>query len=170
MRCSRGDAKNQAFNAVVTFPSSVSEGSTVTVRIDSVPSSKLSHFGLNYIWDMTTEYVIPDGATYVPGSAHIVADTGTANVRTGASVAQFGRRLRVVLPAHVANGSTYTPPSVEFALRIDAHGGTPLALAFAHYEVSANVFLLGNLTTTCEPNPNPYPIGMTLVDPHGAVQ
>ena len=46
----------------------------------------ISHFGLHYIHNMTADYAIPTGTTYVEGSARIVPGTGTANARPGASV------------------------------------------------------------------------------------
>jgi hypothetical protein len=162
MVCTHGDHKNQ-FTALVTMPASGRPGSEVTVRIASLPSERISHFGLNYIHDMTTDYLLPEGATYVEGSARIVPGTGTANVTPGARVARTGRSLRVTLPAHVENGSGYTPPTVEFALRVDAPPGVALPLKFSHYEMIAHVLLLGELKTTCDPPAGPATIGVTRV-------
>jgi hypothetical protein len=145
------------------MPAAQPTGSVFTIRIDSIPSAKISHVGLFYLRDMTTEYVLPEGVTYVTGSAHIVPGTGTPNVLTGASVTASGRGIRVSLPARVDNGSSYTPPSVEFSVRVDAPARTDLALKFSRYEVVANVFVIGDLKTVCEPPPDGGVIGVTRV-------
>jgi hypothetical protein len=162
--CSRGPS-GQTFAAWVSVPSVAAEHATYRVRIDSVPSERLSKTGLNYIHGMWTDYVVPAGARYVEGSAHLVPGTGTANVRAGARVWHDRGTIHMWLPAHVPNGSGYTPPSVEYDLEVLAPAGTSLPLAFARYRVSANVFLLGDLDVTCEPSPRPYPLARTVVTP-----
>lgn len=158
--CSRGPS-GQALHTVVTMPPAQPTGSRFTVRIDGVPAEKLSHGGLNYIFDLATDYVLPAGAAYVEGSARIVPDTGTPNVRAGARVWKDASGLHTLLPGHVENGSGYTAPSVEFQLDVTAPAGTVLALKLAEHRVAANVFLLGNLNTTCTPTPAPFAIGTT---------
>jgi len=160
--CSRGPSA-QSFHAVVTMPATSPLGSRFTVRIDSVPSGKLSHTGLNYIFDMATDYLVPVGATYVDGSARIVPSTGTSNVRAGARAWHDAAGIHTLLPAHVDNGSGYTPPSVEFELEVTAAAGTALAVQLGQVRVAANVFLLGDLRTTCTPPPAPRnTIGTTV--------
>lgn len=160
--CSRGPS-GQSFHAVVTMPATQPVGSRFTVRIDSVPSAKLSHTGLNYIFDMATDYVVPTGTTYVDGSARVVPNTGTSNVRPGARAWHDAAGIHTLLPAHVDNGSGYTPPSVEFELEVTAAAGTALALQLGQVRVAANVFLLGDLRTTCTPTAAPRnTIGTTL--------
>ncbi len=80
--CSRGPSE-QAFTAMITLPHAAEQGATYTVRIDALPSGRIAHFGLNHIHDMATDYVVPSGAKYVPGSARIVLETGTPNVVAG---------------------------------------------------------------------------------------
>lgn len=164
LECSRGP-ETQALHAVVTMPAHRPPGSTLRIRIDGWPSGKISHGGLNYIHDMTTDYLLPAGTRYLEGSARVLPATGTANAREGARVWRDGGRIRLRLPAKIKNGSSFTPPSLEFAVEIQAPAGTLLSLQFDHYEVTANVFLLGDLQTICEPRPKPYTIGVTRVDP-----
>ena len=161
--CSRGPSA-QWFNAVVTMPASWPAGSTFAVRIDSVPSGTISHMGLNYIHDMTTDYFVPTGTRYVTGSARLVPGTGTPNVCEGARAWGDAAGIHLRLPGRVENGSSYTPPSLEFQVEIGAPAGALVELRFRRYQVTANVFLLGDLHTTCAPNPNPYTIGVTHVE------
>jgi len=114
---------------------------------------------------MVTDYWLPTGTTYVTDSLRIVPETGTPNARAGARAWQDGMGIHVELPARIDNGTGYTPPSVEFDLKIDAPAGTVLALRFAHYEVTANVVVLGDLHSACDPKPKPYTIGETVVLP-----
>jgi hypothetical protein len=162
--CSRGPS-GQALNVVVTMPSTQATGTTFAIRIDSTPSGKISHTGLNSIFEMQTDYLLPAGMAYVEGSARLVPDTGTPNVRTTARVWHDAAGIHLVLPAHVQNGSSYTPPSIELQVEVRAPAGTTLALQLSRHSVSASVFLLGTLRTTCDPTPRPYTIGTTLVGP-----
>jgi hypothetical protein len=166
--CSRGPSA-QSFQTVVTMPSSLPAGAVLGVQIDGVPSGKISHMGLNYIHDMTTEYLVPAGTRYVEGSAHLVPGSGTPNVRAGARA--WGARgvIHLVLPAHVENGSSYIPPSLAFDAQITAPAGAVVSLKFDRYEVTANVFLLGDLHTVCGPHPRPYTIGVTRVAPRSSL-
>ena len=153
-----------ALDAVVTEPFSQPAGSTFTIRIDSMPSGKIEHGGLHYIYNMATDYLLPAGTTYVEGSAHVVPDTGTANVRVGARVWHDAGTIHYLLPAHIDNGGSYTPPSIAFDVKIAASATGVLSFKFAHYSVIANAIIVGDLVTTCEPNPKPYTIGVTMVD------
>jgi hypothetical protein len=164
LQCSRGPG-GQFFTASVTAPSSQPEGSTYTVRIDSVPSGEITHTWLRYVHDMATDYLLPAGTVFVPGSAHFVPRTGTANVLPGARVWHENGLLRVVLPAHVDNGSGYTPPSVELQLRVTAARGARLSLKLAQVRVAANVLLLGDVHTDCNPDPRSYVLATTVVTP-----
>ncbi|HSQ65521.1 MAG TPA: hypothetical protein VLM85_20015 [Polyangiaceae bacterium] len=164
MVCSRGPS-GTTFNAIVTVPSSQAAGTTYTTRIESTPSGKIDHGGLNYIHDMQTDYLIPPGTSYVEGSAHVVPGTGTANVRAGARVTYQAGTIRLLLPAHVPNGGSYTPPTIEFDVRIPAGATGNLPLKFSHYEVKANAIIIGDLVTRCDPDPKPYTIAVTRVEP-----
>jgi hypothetical protein len=149
----------------VTLPPSAPAGSTVTVRIDSLSSGLISHFGLSYIFDMTTDYPLPVGTQYVGGSARIVPNTGTANVRQGARVWYDTAGIHLALPGHVTNGSSFTPPSLEFSVKLAAPVGSEVAIKFSHYQVTANAFLVGNVHTTCEPKPKPFTLAVVRIDP-----
>lgn len=160
--CSRGPS-GQHFDVSVTLPRTAPEGSVYGVRIDGVSSGIISHTGLNYIHDMSTDYALPSGTTYVAGSARIVPNTGTANVVAGARVWHDAGRILVTLPGRVESGSSYTPPSIEFQVKVTARAKTSLALQFLQYRVTANAFLVGDLRTTCDPSPKPYSLATTLV-------
>lgn len=162
--CTRGPS-GQTYAAVVTLPPSAPTGSTFIVRIDSLSSGVISHIGLNYIFDMTSDYPIPTGTTYVSGSARVVPNTGTANVRQSARVWHDTGGIHVALPGHVLNGTSFTTPSIEYAVTISAPAGSELAIQFSHYQVTANAFLIGNVHTTCEPRPKPFTLATVRVDP-----
>ena len=164
MVCSHGPS-DSAYSGVLTVPRSAPSGSTFAVRVDSRSSGQISHFGLNYIFDMTTDYPLPAGTSYVDGSARVIPGTGTANARAGARVWHDAKGIHFVLPAHVENGSSYTPPSIEFALKVTAPAGGDVAIKFAHYEVTANAFLVGNVHTFCDPSPKPYALAAVHIGP-----
>jgi hypothetical protein len=162
MECSH-DPGARSYSAMVTMPQSGAPGSTFKVRIDGVASGPIAHTGLNYIHEMVTDYRVPAGTTFVADSLRIVPETGTANARAGARAWYDAGGVHIDLPAHIDNGQGYTPPSLEFDLKIDAPAGSVLALQFVHYAVTANVVVLGDLRSSCEPRPKPYTIGETLV-------
>jgi hypothetical protein len=162
MACSQGPNREQ-LAVRLSLPASVAVGSTFVVRIDGVPSEKIAHAGLEYIHDMGTDYRIPPGSTYVPGSARIVPGTGTPNVAAQARVSFEAGQIRVLLPGRVASGSTYTPPSIEFRLATSAPVGTRLTIGFTGYRVTAHAAVIGDVHTTCRPNPQPFAIGSTFV-------
>ncbi len=159
--CTRGPG-GQRFHVTVTMPGHVDAGAVYTVRIDGVGSGTVTHFGLNYIHDMTVDYVLPAGA-YVPGSAQLVAGTGTANVVQGASLSYGADVLEVVLPGKVKDGSSYTPPSVQFQLRAIGSGGVPAAVSFRRFTLKANALVVGDVDVSCASTPSPYPIATTLI-------
>lgn len=161
MACSLGGSPK--FHATVTMPDVIPEGGTFVVRIDSMPSGKLTALGLNFVHEMRTDYELPKGARYVEGSARIVPGSGTPNALTGATVWHDEAGLHVLLGARIAQGDEYTPPSVELQLIADAPAGSLLVLSFLHYEVIANVVVLGNLRTKCDPRPRPFPIGSARI-------
>ncbi|MFI5298575.1 MAG: hypothetical protein ACHREM_10795 [Polyangiales bacterium] len=159
--CTRGDS-DQTMNALITMPATAAVGSKFTVRVDGVNSGKISHTGLNYIFDMTTDYLVPDGAKVVDGSVKVVAETGTANVRAGAKAWNDKSGIHTYLPAHVEDGSDFTPPSLEFQLEVTGAVGTSMAFKLAQYRVAANAFVVGDVHTICDPNPKPYTLGTTV--------
>ena len=152
------------------MPATAPIGSTFTVRIDSHPSGVINHFGLNYIYGMTTEYLVPAGTRYVEGSARVVPGTGTANALPGARAIHDAARVRLVLPAHIPNGSSYTPPSLEFDVKVDAPVETRSALSFMHYEVIANAAIVGDVHTSCDPVRKPYHLAMVRFEPREAAR
>jgi hypothetical protein len=160
--CTRGDS-DQTMNAILTMPASAAVGAKFTVRVDGVNSGKISHTGLNYIFDMSTDYIVPDGTKVVDGSVKIVAETGTANVRAGAKAWSDKAGIHTVLPAHVDDGSDFTPPSLEFQLEVTGTVGQSMAFKLAQYRVAANAFVVGDVHTICDPNPKPYTLGTAIV-------
>lgn len=165
MTCSRGPAA-QYFVAHVIAPLHVAPGSTYTVRIDSMPSGDIGHAGLNYLHGMATDYAIPGGTSYVEGSARVIPNSGTENVRAGASVWYEQGEVHLLLPAHVHD--PYTPPSLEFSVKVTAPPATSLAVKFAQHRLLANVFLLGDLHVACNPKPETSTIATTVVGPPDA--
>lgn len=169
LTCSRGPS-GQHHDMLIAVPQSVPEGSTFSVRIDGTDSGPISHTGLNYIHDMETELLVPSGTTYVEGSARIVPGTGSENVRADARVVRRGNTITHVLPGHVENGSSYTPPSFEFQLKVTASAGTKIVQKFSQYRVKANAFIIGDVHTTCDPTPKPYGVASTTVTPPAEVE
>ena len=162
--CSRGPS-GQQHHVTVTVPAGAPQGSTFRVRIDGTDSGKISHTGLKYIFDMGYEWVVPAGTRYVENSARVVPGTGSENVRPGARATHEAGIVTMTLPAHVEDGTSYTPPSFEFELKVLAAPGAPIAQAFSRFRVTAHAFLVGDLQTICEPSPKPFPVGMTRVEP-----
>jgi hypothetical protein len=162
MVCSRGPG-GKHFSVSVSLPPSVAQASTYGVRLDGVPTGKISGFGLNYTHDIAVDYVIPPGAAYVEGSAHVVPGTGTPNVTDGARVWHEAGLLRMLMPGRVESGTGYTSPSIEFQLTARAPVGASLALELSQYRVIANAIVVGDVSATCEPTPKPYTLGTTLV-------
>ncbi len=163
LACSRGPG-GQQHEVNVTVPASVTPGSRYRVRVDGVDTGKISHFGLSYIFDMESQWPIPPGTEYVDGSAHIVPGTGSANVRPGARVVYERRSIHLVLPAHVDNGVSYTPPTFEFDLAVVSAEGAAITQRFASYSVSVHAAIVGDLRTTCEPTPKAFPVAVTRVE------
>lgn len=164
MTCSRGPG-DQWFQATVSMPPTSTQGSTITVRIDSNPSGRVSHLGLHFLHGMRTDYRISAGAQLVDGSLRLVPGTGTPNVTASARLWRDGSGVHLLLPAQVANGASFTPPSVTFDLRVDATSPAQVFVEFTHYEVMADVVILGDIRTTCDPRSRPAMIGATRVVP-----
>lgn len=164
MTCSRGPDP-QYFEARAYVPASAPAGSIYTLRVDAATSPKISGVGLNYLHDMKTDYAIPDGTAYVAGSAHVVDQTGSDNVRPGARATYDNGVVRLTLPGHVENGSSFTPPGLEFQVKVVAPAGTSLPLRWVRHQVTANVFVIGNLDITCAPKAGALTLGTTMVTP-----
>lgn len=162
LSCSKGPSGQKA-EMLVTVPASVEEGAVFTVRFDGKNSGAVSHTGLRYIHDMTTQVLIPNGTAYVDGSAKIIPNTGTPNVRDGAKVSKQGGIVTLLLPGHVNDGDNYTPPSFEFKLKVTASAGTKLEQRFWQYKVTAKAIIIGDVLTVCDPTPKPYAIATTNV-------
>lgn len=159
--CNKGP-NGQQFNVGVTAPSRAEAGEVYSIRLDGTSSGTISHFGLNYLHDMTVDYVLPTGTSYVEGSARIVAGTGTPNVLVGPRLWHHGRVVTMQLPGKVENGTAYTPPSITLQVRAPGAPGTSAILGFNHFQLKANAFLVGDVAVSCDPTPQPYPIGTTL--------
>jgi hypothetical protein len=163
LRCSQGPG-GQQHDVAITVPAHVARGSRYTVRVDGVDSGKIAHVGLRYIFDMGSEWPIPEGTQYVEGSAHIVPGTGSENVRDGARLARGGGGLDLILPARVSSGDRYTPPSFEFELEVVSPEGASITQRFSGYRMTANAFLLGDVHMQCEPSPKAFPVAVTRVE------
>jgi hypothetical protein len=166
LHCSHGPSGQQQ-EVTVDVPAGAVEGATYKVRVDGANSGKISHTGLHYIFDMSYEWPVPAGARFVEGSARIVPNTGTENVRPGARVTHASGIITMMLPARVDDGANYTPPAFEFELLVTAPAGSTITQTFSRYGVTANAFLVGNVKTVCEPVPKPFPVAATRVEPAG---
>ncbi len=164
IECTKGpsDQKHKVF---VSVPATTTVGSTIKVRIDGVNSGKISHTGLNHIFDMGYEWGVPKGTELVEGSLKIIPGTGTENVRKGARVGHKGGVISMLLPARVESGGNYTHPSMEFELKVTAAAGPKISQVFRRYKVTANAFIVGDVKTTCDPRPKPYHLAATKVEP-----
>jgi hypothetical protein len=162
LECSSGPS-GQRFDVGVSLPAYAEVGSTYSVRIDGVSSGKISHFGLNYLHDMTVDYVLPADASYVEGSAELVPGTGTANVLASARLTHRAGVVTLALPARVAEGTSYTPPSIRFQLRATGAPGTAAAVSFRQFRLTANAIVVGEVAVSCNPTVNPSPLGATLI-------
>jgi hypothetical protein len=162
--CNHGPS-SQTYRLSITVPDQIAHGERYKIRIDSTPSGTISHTGLNYIRDMTTDFALPAGATYVAGSLRVVPGTGTTNVASTAKVSKVGDLIRFSLPAHVENGGSFTPPSIELEVEATAAAGAKLAVKFSQYRVTANAIFVGDVDTTCNPKPQPYALATTTVIP-----
>lgn len=168
LRCSTGPS-GQRFDVKVTMPSRVEAGSVFAVRIDGASSGKISHTGLNYLHDMSVEYVLPSGTAYVDGSAQLVPGTGTTNVRAGARVSYRNGALTLVLPGKVDNGTDFTPPSISLQLKATGSPGSSAAVGFSQYRLKTNAFLIGDVAVSCDPTSKPYAVGTTMITAPGAM-
>ncbi len=164
--CTSGPS-GQRFNVGVTLPHGVAAGETYTLRLDGTSSGTISHFGLNYIHDMTVEYVLPAGTSYVEGSAQLVPGTGTPNVRVRPRLWHRAGVVTMALPGRVENGTAYTPPSITVQVRAEGAPGSSAVLSFNHFQLRANAFLVGDVAVSCDPSPQPYPIGTTVISAPG---
>jgi len=163
LTCTRGP-DGQSYRNIVTMPASQPVGSTYTIRIDAVSVGPISHFGLRYIYNMTADYTVPAGTTYVEGSARIVPGTGTENVRPNARVSHDASGIHMLLPGHVDNGGSYTAPSIEFQVKVVGPAGSAAPLGFAGTSVDASAAIIGTVHTACTPSPKPYTLGTTQIE------
>ena len=162
LTCNKGGG-GQRFNVDVTLPARAEAGSVYTVRIDGTSSGKISHFGLYYLHDMTVDYVLPPGASYVEGSARLVPGTGTPNVLASARVWHRGGVVTMLLPGKVEEGTAYTPPSLRLELQAVGTPGSSAPIALRRFRLTANAFLVGDVNVSCEPAVKPAVIGATLI-------
>jgi hypothetical protein len=128
-----------------------------------VNSGTIAHLGLLYVHDMIVDYLLPSGASYVEGSARFVAGTGTPNVLAGRRLLQHGGVLTLSLPGRVQNGTDYTPPSVIFELRAVAAPGDRALVSFKQFRLTANAFMVGDVSVSCAPVSTFSDVGSTLI-------
>jgi hypothetical protein len=164
IECSNGPS-DQRHKVMISVPATITEGATFKVRVEGVNSGKISHTGLNYIFDMGYEWMVPKGTELVEGSLKLIAGTGTENIRKGARVSHKAGVISMLLPARVESGGNYTHPSFEFELKATAAAGAKISQVFRRYKVTANAFLVGDVKTTCDPRPKPYHLAATKVAP-----
>jgi hypothetical protein len=160
--CTKGPS-GQTYATTITMPETQAAGTSFTVRIEGVSSGAIAQTGLRYVHDMAMEYLVPRGTRFV--SARFAAGTGSDNVRATAKLWHDAGVVHVLLPAHVENGASYTPPTVELELALEKDAGKIVALEFARYAVKANAIVVGDVDVSCDPKPKPYRIGTTSVVP-----
>ena len=156
------DSGSPRFVGKITMPGQIQSGTTITIRVDGVSSGKISHTGLNYIHQMKTDFSLSSGLGFVPGSARIIAGTGTKNVRKGARVGFEDNLIRLVLPGRVKNGRSYTAPSIAFDVAVSGEH-EEASLQLVHYELKANAFIVGDVLSECEPSPSPFELATARV-------
>jgi hypothetical protein len=160
--CNQGPS-GQRFDVGVSLPPRAPAGSVYSVRIDGTSSGKISHFGLFYLHDLTVDYALPAGAAYVEGSAVLVPGTGTANVLPGARLWHHDGVITLALAGHVAEGTSYTPPSIQLELRAVGAPGSSASIALRRFRLKANAFVVGDVGVACEPAVKPAVLGSTVI-------
>jgi hypothetical protein len=158
--CNQGPP-GQRFDVGVSLPARAPAGSVFTVRIDGTSSGKISHFGLNYLHDMTVDYTLPRGASFV--EARLVPGTGTANVLPGARLWHHDGTVTLALSSHVDEGTAYTPPSILLTLRAVGEPGSSASIGLQRFRLKANAFLVGDVGVACEPASKPALLGTTII-------
>ncbi|MGY4710390.1 hypothetical protein ACXDF8_12665 [Mycolicibacterium sp. CBM1] len=138
-----------------TAPTSVTAGSPVAITIapgsSTIPSTA-SGFTINNVNNMKMLIPVPANSTYVSSSASGGTYPGSTSLVSGNVV--------LSIPGPIPGGTTYTPPSVTINVTATAPGTVTSKYAGTSYSnpgmtFNTNLPILGNVATSCYPNPSP---------------
>jgi hypothetical protein len=148
-----GIGGTQTITLDATAPASVTQNDTFTVVLAPTGSGTASGAEIKNI---VTNFTIPTGASYVAGSA--VLSGGSSNLGNK-TVTVSGTNIAVSTPGPIANGASFTAPTLTFQLRATGAAGTVLRMrvkatggytltAAGSFNVSCNASPQTNLTST----------------------
>ncbi len=151
-----GQTSTMTTSVTGTAPSSAASGSevaiTITPGVSSVPSSA-SGFTVNNISNLKMTIPTPANSTLV--SADVSGGTVDGTVSTS------GGNVVLTVPGPIDGGTSFTPPAVTINVTAGA-AGTPITSKYAGTSYSdpgmtmtTNVALVGNVATSCFPDPSP---------------
>ena len=151
-----GQTSTMTTSVTGTAPSSAASGSevaiTVTPGVSSVPSSA-SGFTVNNISNLKMTIPTPANSTLV--SADVSGGTVDGTVSTS------GGNVVLTVPGPIDGGTSFTPPAVTINVTAGA-AGTPITSKYAGTSyadpgmtMTTNVALVGNVATSCFPDPSP---------------
>lgn len=151
-----GQTSNMTTSVTGTAPSSAASGSAVAITItpgeSSVPSMA-SGFTVNNISNLKMTIPTPANSTLVSATASGGTVAGT--------VATSGGNVVLTVPGPITGGSKFTPPAVTINVTAGTPG-TPITSKYAGTSytspgmtMTTNVAAIGNVATSCYPNPSP---------------
>ncbi len=151
-----GQTSTMTTSVTGTAPSSAASGSevaiTITPGVSSVPSSA-SGFTVNNISNLKMTIPTPANSTLV--SADVSGGTVDGTVSTS------GGNVVLTVPGPIDGGTSFTPPAVTINVTAGA-AGTPITSKYAGTSytdpgmtMTTNVALVGNVATSCFPDPSP---------------
>jgi dehydratase len=155
---------SQTTSVTGTAPGSVTAGSAVAITIapgsSTVPSSALG-FTVNNINNMKMLIPVPANSTYVSSSA------SGGGLYPG-STALVGSNVVLTIPGPIPGGTTYTPPQVTINVTATAPGSITSKYAGTSYSnpgmtFTTNLSIVGNVATSCYPNPSSPTLTTTTV-------
>jgi hypothetical protein len=141
-----GIGGSQTITLDATAPASVTQGEAFTVVLAPTGSGTASGAEIKNI---VTNFTIPAGATYVAGSAALSG--GSSNLGNK-SVTVSGGNIAVSTPGPIANGASFTAPTLTFQLRATGTVGTVLRMrikASGGYTLTA----AGSFNVSCDASP-----------------
>lgn len=159
-----GQTSSMATTVTGAAPGSAASGSavaiTLTPGVSSVPSSA-SGFTVNNISNLKMTFPTPANSTLVSATASGGTVAGT--------VSTSGGNVVLTVPGPIAGGTTFTPPAVTINVTAGS-AGTPITSKYAGTSFSdpgmtmtTNVNLVGNVATSCFPDPSSPTLTTTTV-------
>lgn len=142
-----GIGGNQTSTLETTAPATVKRGDSFEVTL--APSGPPGTASGAEIKNMVTTFQAPAGSTIVPGSASFTGGSGTlGNVSTSIS----GSTVQLKVPGPIANGASFTNPTLSFDLQATGVAGTKLSVKFRSsggYTLTA----AGSFNVSCNASP-----------------